>query len=409
MNAVRELDDYLVSDEFVRDPYPTLARLREIDPVHWSESIGGWILTRYDDILATFKDVGAYSNEGRLGRAAEYLPTEARIRLGAFEAHYRTKGLLHSDPPDHTRLRRLVLRAFSPRVIGVMRPRIQQIVDELVDGVADAGRMEVIKELAFTVPVTVLAGLLGAPASNSPMFRDWADRLLAFQGMNRPAESLLLAAQDALLEARQYLAKLIVERRSEPGTDLISLMACPGDNAESLSDAEIINTGITLLVAGHETTTSLIGNGLHALLSHPAQWAEVKSDKALVGPAIEEILRFESPVARQPRLLKRDVELRGRRLRAGQMVFQMLGSANRDPTQFRDPDSFDIHRDPNRHIAFGHGIHFCIGAPLSRAEGEIVFRTVIDRLPDIRLTELTPDWDVTKPNSRVLRSLPVAF
>jgi cytochrome P450 len=153
----------------------------------------------------------------------------------------------------------------------------------------------------------------------------------------------------------------------------------------------------------------LIGNGPHALLSHPAQWAEVKSDKALVGPAIEEILRFESPVARQPRLLKRDVELRGRRLRAGQMVFQMLGSANRDPTQFRDPDSFDIHRDPNRHIAFGHGIHFCIGAPLSRAEGEIVFGTVIDRLPDIRLTELTPDWDVTKPNSRVLRSLPVAF
>jgi hypothetical protein len=268
--------------------------------------------------------------------------------------------------------------------------------------------MEVIKELAFTVPVTVLAGLLGAPASSSPMFRDWADRLLAFQGMNRPAEGLLLAAQDALLEARQYLAELIVERRSEPGADLISLMACPGDNAESLSDAEIINTGITLLVAGHETTTSLIGNGPHALLSHAAQWAEVKSDKALVGPAIEEILRFESPVARQPRLLKRDVELRGRRLRAGQMVFQMLGSANRDPTQFRDPDSFAIHRDPNRHIGFGHGIHFCIGAPLSRAEGEIVFGTVIDRLPDIRLTELTPDWDVTKPNSRVLRSLSVA-
>jgi cytochrome P450 len=153
------------------------------------------------------------------------------------------------DGPDHTRLRRLVLRAFSPRVIGVMRPRIQQIVDELVDGVADAGRMEVIKELAFTVPVTVLAGLLGAPASSSPMFRDCADRLLAFQGMNRPAEGLLLAAQDALLEARQYLAELIVERRSEPGTDLISLMACPGDNAESLSYAEIINTGITLLVA----------------------------------------------------------------------------------------------------------------------------------------------------------------
>jgi pimeloyl-[acyl-carrier protein] synthase len=409
VTVVRDLDELLVSEEFVRDPYPTLAVLRDTDPVYWSDSLGGWILTRYDDILATFKDVAAYSNEGRLGRASAYLPAEARGRLEVFAAHYRTKGLLHSDPPDHTRLRRLVLRAFSPRVVEAMRPRIQQIVDGLIDRVADAGAMDAVEDLAFALPLTVLAELLGVDATMGPRFRGWADRLLAFQGQNRPAEHLLLAAQDALLEARQYLADLIARRRREPGTDLISLMACPGDGVEALSDAEIINTGITLLTAGHETTASLIGNGLYTLLSHPEQWARLKADPALLGPAIEEILRFESPVARQPRLLRRDTELRGRRLRAGQMAFQMLGAANRDPAQFRAPDSFDVGRDPNRHIAFGQGIHFCIGAPLSRAEGQITFRALLDRLPEIRLAGPAPDWDVTKPNSRVLRSLPVAF
>jgi hypothetical protein len=409
VTAVRDLDQLLVSGQFVRDPYPALARLRDTDPVYWSDSLGGWILTRYDDILATFKDVAAYSNEGRLGRASAYLPAEARGRLGAFEAHYRTKGLLHSDPPDHTRLRRLVLRAFSPRVVEALRPRIQQVVDGLIDDVADAGEMDVIEALAFALPLTVLAGLLGVDAGMAPRFRGWADRLLAFQGQNRPAEHLLLAAQDALLEARQYLAGLIERRRREPGSDLISLMACPGDGTEALSDAEIINTGITLLTAGHETTASLIGNGLYTLLSHPEQWARLKADPALLGPAIEEILRFESPVARQPRLLRHDTELRGQRLRAGQMAFQMLNAANRDPAQFRDPDSFDIGREPNRHIAFGQGIHFCIGAPLSRAEGHITFGAILERLPEIRLKEPRPDWDVTKPNSRVLRSLPVTF
>ena len=409
MTAVGDLHELLVSDRFIYDPYPTLALLRDTDPVHWSDSLGGWILTRYDDILATFKNVAVYSNEGRLGRASAYLPAEARSRLEVFEAHYRTKGLLHSDPPDHTRLRRLVLRAFSPRVVEAMRPRIGQIVDGLIDRVADAGAMDAIEDLAFALPLTVLAELLGVDASMGPRFRGWAGRLLAFQGQNRPAERLLLAAQDALLEARQYLADLIELRRQEPGADLISLMACPGDGAEALSDAEIINTGITLLTAGHETTASLIGNGLYTLLSHPEQWARLKADPALLAPAIEEILRFESPVARQPRLLRRDTELRGRRLRAGQMVFQMLGAANRDPAQFRAPDSFDIGREPNRHVAFGQGIHFCIGAPLSRAEGQIAFGAVLERLPQIRLAGPAPDWDVTKPNSRVLRSLSVAF
>ncbi len=406
---LQDLDEALVSPGFVYDPYPLLARLRELNPVHWSESVGGWILTRHDDILASFKDVSSYSNEGRLGHAADYLPADSRRRLETFEAHYRTKGLLHSDPPDHTRLRRLVLRAFSPRVIDAMRPRIQQIVDGLIDRVASSGEMEVIQDLASAVPVTVLTEMLGVPASHGPVFRAWADRLLAFQGVNKPAEPVLLAAQQALIEARRYLAGLALQRRQEPGDDVISLMAGEYEDGQSLSDAEIINTGITLLTAGHETTTSLIGNGLLTLLLHPDQWDQLRHDRSLVKPAIEEVLRFESPVSRQPRLIVRDVEVRGKVLRAGQMAFQMLGAANRDPDQFTDPGRFDIRRTPNRHIAFGQGIHFCIGAPLSRAEGEIVFNTVLDRLPGIRLANPVPQWDVGKANSRVLKMLPAKF
>lgn len=409
IDDVQNLDDSLVSDDFVRDPYMTLDRLRERDPIHWSESIGGWVLTRYDDAVVTFMAVASYSNEGRLGRASAYLPPEVRNKLTGFEDHFRTKGLLHSDPPDHTRLRKLVQKVFSPRAIEAMRSRIQEIVDDLIDRVEPAGHMEVISDLAFALPVTVLVGLLGVPAADGQLFRGWADGILAFQGVNKPSETVLLTAQDALMQARAYLATLVEQRRRAPGNDLISLMVTEGVDGDRLTDAEIINTGITFLVAGHETTTSLIGNGLLTLLQHRDQWEMLQANRSLVPSAIEEILRFESPVARQPRLMKQDTEMRGHTFRAGQMVFQMLNAANRDPAVFPDPATFDIQRTPNRHLGFGRGIHLCIGAPLSRTEGQVVFPTIMDRLPNIQLVDPTPDWDLRKPNSRVLNTLHVTF
>jgi cytochrome P450 len=404
------LDQALVSPEFVVDPYPLLKQLRIEDPVHWSESMGAWVLTRYQDIMVTLKETGSFSNENRLGRASAYLPPETRAKLQRFEDHYKTKGLLHSDAPDHTRLRKLFLTAFTPRVVESMRPRIQQIVDELLDAVQHKGRMEVIDELAFRLPVTVLCDILGVPHSDAPKFRRWADDLLAFQGNNRPGENVLLKAQDTLVEGRAYLQDMINKARAGNDTALIGRMVAAEADGGKLTEAEIINTCVTLLVAGHETTTSLIGNGLVCLLTHPQQWELVKRNPdELLKPAIEEILRFESPVARQPRVMKTDYVLGGKTFKQGQMCMQMLNSANRDESIFANPDTFDVTRQDNKHIAFGFGPHFCIGAALSRMEGHVVFGTILNRMPNIRLADPDVAWDPTKPNSRVLKHLHVTF
>ncbi|MCW2701442.1 MAG: hypothetical protein JWQ45_2977 [Blastococcus sp.] len=402
-----DLETALLSEDFVRDPYPVLDQLRNDQPVYWSEGIGAWLLTRYDDIVWTFKTVPGFSNEGRLGRAADHVTGPEAAQLDAFRRHYATKGLLHSDPPDHTRLRRAVLPFFSPRTIEGLRPRVSAIVDNLIDDALSKGGMNAIDDLAFALPVSVLANMLGVPASEGALFRRWADDLLAFQGVNKPAAQLLLTAQESLVAARSYIAALISgKRRDTSQDDIVSVLLRAGSN---VSDEEIINTCVTLLVAGHETTTSLIGNGLYLMLSRPEVFAALRADEALVTGTVEEILRFESPVARQTRVLTEDTSLRDTTMHAGDVVIQMLHSANRDPAQFPNPALFDITRRPNRHIAFGQGIHFCVGAPLSRLEGDIVFRSLLRRAPRMRLLDTSPDWDVTKPNSRVLNSLSVAF
>jgi hypothetical protein len=407
-DTVAGLDEMLVSREFCENPYPLLRQLREKDPVHWSDSIGGWLITRYDDVVTTFKDVAHFSNEGRLARAVEYLPPESRAKFKTFEDYYRLKSLIHSDPPDHTRVRGVVTKAFTPRLVEAMRPRIQEITNELLDSVQPSGRMEVMKDLAIPLPVTVLAEIFGVPKSDLSLFKGWADDLLAFQGVNKPPVATLERSQDALVQIRAYMAGLSAERRRQPREDLLSALVA-GAEGGVLSETELLNSCITLLVAGHETTTSLIGNGIYTLLRHDDQWRLLRSDPSLLTSAIEEMLRYESPVARQPRLMKADAELGGKQLRKGQMVFQMLNAANRDPAYFTDPERFDIRRRPNVHMAFGVGIHFCVGAQLARTEGQIVFTTVMNRLPGLGLVEDKPIWDLEKLNSRMLKSLPVLF
>lgn len=403
-----DVESQLVSDDFVRDPYPLLHALRQHDPVHWSDAIGGWLLTRYDDILVSFKDTDSFSNENRLGKAVEYLPAERRAKFKPFEDHYATKGLLHSDPPDHTRMRSLILKDFTPGVVERMRPSIQAVVDGLLDAAEQRGGMDVVPDLAAALPVGVIAEMLGVPAEDRHLFKHWTDMILGFQGVNKPSEECLARAQQGLLELRPYLADMIADRRRQPRADLMSKFVTESRDGR-MSEAELINTCVTLFTAGHETTLSLISNTVQLLLTHREQLAALQAAPDLLKPMIEESLRYESPVSRQTRLMKQDAQLGGKTLRRGDIVFQMLNAANRDPAHFADPDTFDIRRADNRHIAFGYGPHFCIGATLSRTEGAIAVGTLVRRFPQLRLLDDAPRWDTGKRNSRVLTTLPIAL
>lgn len=407
--SLTALDEKLVSAEFLDDPYPILRQLRREEPVYWSESIGGWVLTRYDDMVPTFKDVAHFTNFGRFAKAVEYLPADARAKLAPFENHYRQKNLLQSDPPDHTRLRALIVKVFNANSVEAMRPMIRRVVNEVIDAVEPHGQMDVIRDLAFPLPFSVLGGIMGVPNTDQDRVKFWADELLAFQGVNRPPVAVLERSQSALLAMRSYLTDLVNEKRRHPGEDMISQLVAVEAEGTRLTEQELVSTCVQMLGAGHETTTSLIGNGLYLILSHPEQWQKLRLNPALLNSAIEEMLRYESPVARQPRLIKGDVELGGKKMLDGQVAFQMLNAANRDPDYFADPDRFDIERQNNKHIAFGMGIHFCVGAGLARTEAQEVFRLIMERLPNIRLVSEKPVWDRHKPNSRMLQALPVMF
>jgi hypothetical protein len=407
--SAADFDEHLVTPEFMANPYPLLHRLREEDPVHWSDTIGGWILTRYDDILVSFKDTEHFSNENRLGQAVAYLTSEKRADYKAFQAHWATKSLLHSDPPDHTRMRAVVTGEFTAKVVEQMKPRIQETVDALIDEAQARGRMDIISELASPLPISVISQILGVPRCDRHLFRVWADALLAFQGVNKPGEEDLMRAQNTIVEMRPYIRNMIEERRREPREDLISKFAAAESEGGRISEPELISTCGTLFVAGQETTFALIANTIYTLLTHPDQLELLRENPDLLASTLEETLRYESPIPRQPRVMKGDAELRGRKLKKGEMVFQMLNAANRDPAIFPNPDKFDIRRENNRHIAFGHGVHFCVGATLARAEAFIAVGTAIRRLPKLRLVDQKADWNLEKRNSRVLNSLRVEF
>ena len=402
-------EEILVSPEFMKDPYPTLHQLQEQDPVYWSESIGGWLLTRYDDVVSSFRDTSVFSNENRLVKTVEYLSPEKQAGFKAVVDHYATKGLIHADPPDHTRLRALVTKEFTPKIVEQMRPRIQDVVNSLLDAVEERGEMDVVTDLATPLPVGVIAEMLGVPPSDRHLMRGWTDDILSFQGVNKPSEADLNRAQHGLQQARPYIQEMIAERRRRPKQDLMTKLVEAEAGGERLSEAELISTCVTLIIAGHETTLSLISNMIYTLLANPRQFELLRGDPGLLESAIEESLRYESPVSRQARLMKGDAELGGKKLKKGDIVFQMLNAANRDPAYFENPDQFDIQRKKNRHIAFGLGAHFCVGAPLARAEAFIAVGTAIKRFPGLHLISDRPEWDIGKRTSRMLRTLPVHF
>ena len=386
--------------EFHADPYPFYHRLRSVEPVHQT-SMGFWVLTRYDDVVMVLRDP-------RFGRDGfEHLL--AAVYGDDRESGRLSRSMLFRDPPDHTRLRALVSKAFTPRVIESMRAHIRDIVDRLLDRVQDSHGMDVIADLAYPLPVTVICEMLGVPAGDQGAIRQWSSdvaRSLDAIGMSSDAE-IVTRGRAARRELADYFRRLLPERRRHPQDDLLSLLIAAEEAGDKLSEGELLATCILLFIAGHETTVNLIGNGVLALLRHPDQLGRLRDDPALIHSAVEELLRYDSPVQRTARITNTDVEVDGRAIAKGSMVVAAIGAANRDPAHFSEPDRLDIARRDNRHVAFGFGIHFCLGAPLARVEGQIALGTLLRRMPGMAVTG-TPAWRASS-TQRGLTALPVTF
>jgi len=388
----------LLDPAVLSDPYPLFHRLRTEDPVHWEADLEFWALTRYADALYALRE------DSLLSSAIHDSPRPGGVGLSS------ARWFVFLDPPRHTRLRALVHSAFTPQVVEGLRARIQAIVDELLDRAAEAGRLDLIADLGFPLPAIVIAELLGVPAEDRAQFRAWSADLAAAGGLVRMAadgaERLSRArAGGAALNA--YFRDIIRERRRAPRDDLVSRLTGVQSAEGTLSEEELVDTCALLLFAGHETTTNLIGNGMLALLRHPDELSRLRAAPSLIGPAVEELLRYDSPVQMRVRVARETVEIGGRRIAKGQRVLILVGAANRDPARFPDPDRLDIARPDNRHLAFGHGIHFCTGAPLARLEGAIAIRRLLRRFPRLELTTDQLAWRETL-TLRALNALPVS-
>jgi cytochrome P450 PksS len=395
----------LASAEFKANPYPFYARLRAEAPVYrviLPTGETGWLVTRYDDVVTVSRD------DRFLKNAETAMTPEQAARQPWFRTLFKAlkRNLLEVDPPDHTRLRALVQKAFSPRLVEQMRDRIQRLTDELLDRISSRDRIDLIHDYALPIPTTIIAEMLGVPVDDRHRFHRWSKALFA---ASTSTWSLLKAIPNVWLFQR-YLRQFIRKRRANPRDDLTSALVQAEEAGDALSEHELVAMIFLLLVAGHETTVNLLGNGMLALLQHPEQLDRLRHDPGLMKPAVEELLRYASPVEMATeRYAREDVSLAGVTIPRGEIVFAVIASANRDERQFPDPDRLDITREPNRHLSFGLGAHFCLGATLARLEGQIALGTLLRRVLNLRLA-VEPDrlrWR-TGLILRGLESLPLA-
>jgi cytochrome P450 len=379
------------------DPYPTYHRLRAHDPVYFHPELKTWFLTRHGDCDAILRDRRfSVERERAVGARPPVLTSRPTYR-----------SMLFLDPPTHTRLRNLVSRAFTPKMIETLRPRIQAFVDELLDAAAAQGTFDLVAAWAYPLPVTVIAELLGVPAADHERFQAWS--VILAQSLD-PLSVTTPEEQDRVLDARdalfEYLGGIADQRRRAPRADLISGLVAVEERGDTLSPIELLVMCNLLLIAGHETTVNLLGNGTLALLQHPDQLERLRAEPSLAPTAVEELLRFTSPVQFTSRVALQTVDVDGRTIQAGQLVTLVLGAANRDPAVFAEPDRLDLGREPNPHLAFGRGIHHCLGAPLARLEGQVAIPRLLERFPRLRLAgepRLRPNVVL-----RGLEALPVA-
>lgn len=391
------------------DPFPIFRALRDNDPVHWSEPMKAWIVTRYDDVKA----IALNNAEASANRVEPFFAAVPEGRRAGYEnlMMYISNWIVFRDPPDHTRLRGLFTKAFTSRSIELLKPGIGAIVDMLLDDMEAKEKggepIDWIADFAYALPALVIMDLLGVPRDDLRRVKTWSDEIALFVGASKTAPDKYDRAEAGARAMADYFRGIVAERTREPRDDIISRMVAARDDKKAMTADEVISTSILLLFAGHETTANLLGNGLYYAMRFRDQWDRLTADPGLIERAIEEWLRYDGPSGALARVALRDIEFGGKRLRAGQRVFAFANSANRDGAHFPDPDRFDIGRTPNPHLTFGHGIHFCIGAPLARLEGAIAIARLAARFPGIRLAgDRPPPWG----DSLILRgilSLPI--
>ena len=390
------------SDEVLQNPYPTYARMLEEGPLHFVDIGGQWA------VWAVFghADCSAVAKDPRLSakRSQQMIITLPPSSQAEFSELARMLGLwlIFMDPPEHTRLRKLLNKGFSPAAVEGLRPQVEAIVDRMLEPVKHGTEFELMKEFANPMPVRIISEMLGIPQSLHDTFVNWSRAIALFRGNPNRTVEQARAAQDALIGLTNYFRETVADRRRNKGSDLISLLIDIEEEGEVLTEEELYAQCIALLFAGHETTRNLIGNGMYTLLQHPDEAAELREKPEMIRTAVEEILRFESPVQFTARVLKEDIEVCGQRIPKRWSVLCMLGAANRDPKQFKDPNQLNLKRLNNQHLAFSAGPHFCIGAHLARLEAQVAVDTVLQRLPQLRLD---PRYD-SAPRGLVFRKPP---
>ena len=377
--------------EFVADPYPTLAELRKAGPMLWHEPSDRWLATTHDAVSRVLRDRAF----GRLW--TDWEPSDEMAPFNALHRHQ----MMENEPPEHTRLRRLVAGAFGRGHVERMRPRIDALVTQMLDALDPSGPVDLLSQYAEPLPVYVIADLLGVPRADHVQLRAWSQAIVHMyeqdvdtgRGAGPWAANSAATRNEAVAAATafaDYVRELLVERRASPGDDLVSDLVAERDGSRQLSDDELVASVVLLLNAGHEASVNVFGNGAHALLTHPDQLTAVTSGAVPMATALEELIRYDAPLQLFERTATADAEVAGVTVRSGQKVACLMGSANRDELVFADAATLDVGRDPNPHVGFGMGLHFCLGAPLARLELEITFRHLLERWPDLELAAPAP-------------------
>jgi cytochrome P450 len=382
----------LVHPGFVANPYPLYRWLRENAPVRRDPVAPVWVLSRHADVATMLKDPRFDKDPF----ASQRFPAIVREQLGILDepaqtTDIETVSMLFLDPPQHTRVRAIFSKAFTPKMIAGLLPRIQLITDKRLEKVLPSGKMDVIEAIAYPLPVVVIAELLGFPPEDYPLYKKWSDDFAAALGLN-PSRKLQDAAAQSRVELQAYFDKLVTKLEKEPGDNLLSALLAMEHEQGALSREELFINAALLLAAGHETTTNLIANGIYHLLKHPEQLQLLRENPSLIESAVEELLRFDSPVQWVSRVVGQRLEMGGKTLESGAILLGSIGAANRDPAVFPDPERLDLRRSDNRHLSFGSGIHFCLGAALARMEAQIAIGTIVQKCQNLRLAQRRIRW-----------------